>query len=97
MKTSYNYLKNYVDIDVTPGVLCEKMVMAGFEVEEIIDTSLTMQGVVTGRILEIKKHENSDHLLICKVDIGSEQLQIITGADNIFEGAVVPVAKDGSA
>ncbi len=42
MKTSYNYLKNYVDIDVTPEVLCEKMVMAGFEVEEIIDTSLTM-------------------------------------------------------
>lgn len=96
MKTSYNYLKNYVDIDVTPEVLCDKMVMAGFEVEEIIDTSLTMQGVVTGRILEIKKHENSDHLLICKVDIGSEQLQIITGADNIFEGAVVPVAMDGS-
>ena len=96
MKISYNFLKRYVNIDVTPQVLCDKMVMAGFEVEEIIDTSLTMQNVVVGKILEIKKHEDSDHLQICKIDVKNEVLQIVTGADNIFEGAIIPVALDNS-
>ena len=96
MKTSYNFLKRYVDIDVTPQVLCDKMVMAGFEVEEIIDTSLTMQNVVVGKITDIKKHEDSDHLQICQVNVGNETTQIVTGADNIFVGATVPVALDNS-
>ena len=97
MLTSFNSLKYYVDIDVTPKELCEKMVMAGFEVEEMIDTSKTMDNVVVAKILEVKPHENSDHLKICQLDIGGgNTTQIITGADNIFEGAVVPAALDNS-
>jgi len=96
MKTSYNFLKRYVDIDVTPQVLCDKMVMAGFEVEEIIDTSLSMQNVVVGKITDIKKHEDSDHLQICQVKVGNETVQIVTGASNVFVGATVPVALDDS-
>ena len=96
MKTSYNFLKRYVDIDVTPEVLCDKMVMAGFEVEEIIDTSLTMQNVVVGKITDIKKHEDSDHLQICQVNVGKETVQIVTGASNVFVGATVPAALDNS-
>ena len=93
MKTSYNFLKRYVDIDVTPQVLCDKMVMAGFEVEEIIDTSLSMNNVVVGKITDIKKHEDSDHLQICQVNVGNETVQIVTGASNVFVGATVPVAQ----
>ena len=96
MKTSYNFLKRYVDIDVTPEVLCDKMVMAGFEVEEIIDTSLTMQNVVVGKITDIKKHEDSDHLQICQVNVGKETVQIVTGASNVFVGATIPAALDNS-
>ena len=48
------------------------------------------------KILEIKKHEDSDHLQICKIDVKNEVLQIVTGADNIFEGAIIPVALDNS-
>ena len=96
MKTSYNFLKRYVDIDVTPQVLCDKMVMAGFEVEEIIDTSLSMNNVVVGKITDIKKHEDSDHLQICQVNVGNETVQIVTGASNVFVGATVPAALDNS-
>ncbi len=97
MKTSFNWLKQYVDIDISPKELCDKMVMAGFEVEEITDLSETMKNVVAGKIVDIKKHEDSDHLQICMLDIGKEEnLQIVTGADNIFVGATVPVALDNS-
>lgn len=96
MLVSYNLLKNYVDIDIPAPVLAEKMVMVGFEVEEMTDLSKTMQNVVVGKITKITPHENSDHLQICQVDIGDGTVQIVTGAQNVFEGATVPVAKDKS-
>ena len=97
MKISLNQLKTYVDIDVPVGELCDKMVMAGFEVESIESLADTMKNVVAAKILKITPHENSDHLQICQMDIGeSEPLQIVTGADNIFEGAIVPAALHNS-
>ncbi len=97
MLTSFNALKYYVDIDVSPEVLAEKMVMAGFEVEEMTDLASTMQNVVAAKIVDIKPHENSDHLQICQLDIGGGNItQIVTGADNVFVGAVVPAALDNS-
>ncbi len=93
MKISLEQLKYYVDIPVDVNTLCDKMVMAGFEVEEIINLADTMQNVVAAKILKITPHENSDHLQICQMDIGSgEPVQIVTGADNVFEGALVPTA-----
>lgn len=97
MNISLNWLKYYVDIDVPVDELCDKMVMAGFEVESIVDLSKTMEKVVTGRIEKIEKHPDADKLQICQVNVGTDQnIQIVTGADNIFEGAVVPVALHGS-
>ncbi|MBR6572910.1 MAG: phenylalanine--tRNA ligase subunit beta [Clostridia bacterium] len=97
MKISLNQLKTYVDIDVPVEELCDKMVMAGFEVESIDNLADTMKNVVAAKILKITPHENSDHLQICQMDIGeSEPLQIVTGADNIFEGAIVPAALHNS-
>lgn len=93
MKVSLNWLKRYIDIDVPVKELCDKMTLAGFEIEELIDVSETMKNVVCGKILKIEKHPDSDHLLICQIDIGAdESVQIVTGADNVFEGAYVPAA-----
>ena len=97
MNISLNWLKYYVDIDVPVQELCDKMVMAGFEVESIVDLSQTMKNVVAGKIVKIEKHPDADKLQICQIDVGTgENIQIVTGADNIFEGAVVPVALHGS-
>ncbi len=97
MKVSLEQLKSYVDITVDPITLCDRMVMAGFEVEEIINTAESMDNVVVGKILNITPHENSDHLVICQLDVGKEEaVQIVTGANNVFEGAYVPAALHNS-
>ena len=97
MKMSLSWLSYYVDIDVPVQELCDKMTMAGFEIEEIEDLSKTMEKVVAGKILKIEKHPNSDHLQICQIDVGeSEPVQIVTGAQNVFEGACVPAALHNS-
>lgn len=97
MKISLNQLKTYVDIDVSVTELCDRMVMAGFEVEECISLADTCKNVVAARILSLAPHENSDHLQICQMDIGTgEPVQIVTGADNVFVGALVPAALDNS-
>ncbi len=97
MKISLNQLKTYVDIDVSVTELCDRMVMAGFEVEECINLADTCKNVVAARILSLAPHENSDHLQICQMDIGTgEPVQIVTGADNVFVGALVPAALDNS-
>ena len=97
MKVSLEQLRTYVEINVPAEELCERMVMAGFEVEEAINTADTMENVVVGKILEITPHENSDHLVICQIDVGKgEPVQIVTGADNVFVGAYVPAALHNS-
>ena len=93
MKISLNHLKTYVDINVPVEELCDKMVMAGFEVESIEKQGENLVNVVAARILKITPHENSDHLQICQMDIGKDEpVQIVTGAQNISEGDLVPAA-----
>ena len=93
MLISLNWLKRYVDIDLPIAELCDRMVMSGFEVESITDLSQTMSRVVVGQIVKLEKHPDADKLQICQLDIGdAEPVQIVTGADNVFEGALVPVA-----
>ncbi len=93
MKVSLNWLKRYVDIPVSVAELCDKMTMSGFEVDGIEDLSETMNNVVAARILKLEKHPDADRLQVCTMDVGTgEPLRIITGADNVFEGALVPAA-----
>ena len=93
MKVSLNWLKRYVDIDVPAEVLCDKMTMSGFEVEEMQDLSKTMDRVVSGKVVKMEHHPDADKLWVCQVDVGeSEPVQIITGAQNVTEGAYVPCA-----
>lgn len=93
MKISLSWLKHYVDIDVPLDELCDKMIMSGFEVEDVEDLSATMSNVVVGRIVKLEKHPDADKLQICQIDVGAaEPVQIVTGATNVFEGALVPAA-----
>ena len=97
MKISLEHIKNYVDINVPVSELCDRMIMAGFEVESVESAGDKMNRVVAARILKIEPHENSDHLQICQMDVGADApVQIVTGAQNISEGDLVPAALDGS-
>ncbi|MBQ8267244.1 MAG: phenylalanine--tRNA ligase subunit beta [Clostridia bacterium] len=97
MKISLNHLKNYVDINVPVEELCDRMVMAGFEVESIEAEGENIKNVVAARIVKLEPHRDSDHLQICQMDIGADELvQIVTGAQNIKEGDLVPAALDNS-
>ena len=93
MKVSLSWLKRYVDITVPVEELCDKMVMAGFEVEEIIDLGENMKNVVVGKVLSLERHPDSDHMFICQIDCGKDEpVQIVTGAQNVNEGDLVPAA-----
>lgn len=97
MKAPLSWLKDYVDIDCTPEELKNKLFSCGFEVEEMTYVGSNIDKIVVCKIIEIEKHPNADKLSVCKVDAGKYGvLQIITAATNIFVGAVVPVALDGS-
>ena len=96
MKASKEWLQEYSDIDVDTIKLGDILTMAGQKVETIEQTGNNIKNVVVGKILEIEKHQDSDHLLVTKVDVGTEKLQIVTGAPNIKVGDIVPIAKDGA-
>lgn len=97
MLLPYSWLKDYVDVDVTPEELQAKLFSCGFEVEELTYLGKDVVNVVTGRITKTEKHPDADRLTICQVDCGAlGGRQIVTAATNVFEGAVVPVALDNS-
>ncbi len=96
MKASIEWLKEYADINITAKELADILTMTGSKVETIEEQGKDIQNVVVGKILEIKPHEDSDHLVVTKVNVGEEILQIVTGANNIKVGDIVPIAKNGA-
>ena len=97
MKVPMSWFSDYTDISsVTPKEYAHALTMTGSKVEGVENMGGGISNVVTGKILSIKPHENSDHLVICSVDVGDEVLQIVTGAPNVKEGQIVPVAKHNS-
>lgn len=91
------WMNDFVKIDdIKPTDFADAMTMSGSKVEEVIESGNEISNVVTGKILKIEKHPDADKLLICEVDTGSGIVQIITGADNIREGDIVPVALNGA-
>ncbi len=97
MKILLSWLKEYVDIDVTPNELVGKLFGSGFEVEESVYLGEGIEKVVAGEVTSIDKYEGT-HLWICHVDCGSygNDITILTGADNVFKGAKVPAALVGA-
>ena len=99
MNLSMRWLKEYVDLDEALPIreFCEKMTMSGSKVEGYEKECAGVENVIVGRVLSIEKHPDSDHLNICQVDVGKETpIQIVTGAQNVTSGALVPVAMDHS-
>ena len=97
MQVSIKWLKDYIDFTETPAQLADKLTMAGIPVENIIDPGEGLEKVVTGRIEKLEPHQNSDHLQICTMNVGlPENIIIVTGAQNVAEGQVVPVAMVGA-
>ena len=97
MKVSQNWLKKLVEINTSPEDLSEKLSIGGFEVESLENCSKNVNGVVLGKVLSVLKHEGSDKLSICQVDIGNlKNLQIICGAPNIKPNIYVYVATVGA-
>ena len=98
MKAPLSWLKDYVDIDVSAQELQQKLFSCGFEVEELVYVGAEIDRCVVGRIEKLERHPDADKLQICRINCGSygEDIQIVTGATNVFEGALVPVALDNS-
>ena len=98
MKLPLSWLKDYMNIDgIDNAEYMHKMTMSGSIVEGIENPADEFKNVVTGKILKIEKHPDADKLVVCQVDVGEEApIQIVTGAKNVFEGAIVPVAKHKS-
>lgn len=96
MKIPYRWLKEFVDVDYSPRELGDKLVGVGFEIEEYIDQKDSIRNVVCCKVLTEVKHPDSDHLNICTVTDGKQEYQIVTGAQNVKVGDIVPVALDGA-
>ena len=98
MKVPFSWLKDYVDIEVTAEELAGKLFSCGFEVEEIIYLGEKIDRVVVGEVKALTPHPDSDHMQICIVDCGEygEDLQIVTGAPNVYVGMKTPCALDNS-
>ena len=96
MNLSMKWLNEFVPVDVSPRAFSEAMTMSGSKVEGYEIEGEDIKKVVVGKILSIEKHPDADKLVVCQVDVGSETLQIVTGATNLKVGDIVPAALDGS-
>ena len=98
MILSRNWLNEFVDLkDITDKEFNDEMTLSGSKVETIERPDENLKNVVVGKILEMKRHENSDHMWVCQIDIGqAEPVQIVTGAWNIHVGDYVPAALHGA-
>jgi len=97
MNLSRKWLNEFVQIDAPDREFAEAMTLSGSKVEGTTDLGGEIKNVVVGKILSMERHPDSDHMWICQIDAGgAEPVQIVTGAWNIHEGDLVPVAKDNS-
>ena len=93
MNLSMNWLADFVNVkDINPHDFCEGMTYSGSKVEGFEILGEDIVNVVVARVVKMERHPDSDHLFICQVDIGDKVVQIVTGAQNVFEGAIVPAA-----
>ena len=93
MLVPIEWLRDYIDLDVTTEEFCDRMIMSGSNLETCEHFCEEMENVVVGKIEKIEKHPDADKLVICSLNVGKDEpVQIVTGAPNVFEGALVPVA-----
>ena len=96
MNTSLSWIKAYVpDLDVTAQEYTDAMTLSGTKVEGYTRADADLDKIVVGQIEKIEPHPDADKLIICQVNVGTETVQIVTGAPNVKEGDKVPVVLDG--
>ena len=96
MNTSLSWIKKYVpDLDVTAQEYTDAMTLSGTKVEGFEKLDADLDKIVIGQIEKIERHPDADKLIICQVNVGTETIQIVTGAPNVKEGDKVPVFLDG--
>lgn len=98
MRTSLKWIKDLVPgiDDLTPQEYLDAMTLSGSKGEYYVELNKNLENIVVGQILKIEKHPDADKLVVCQVNVGQEEpVQIVTGAPNVFEGAVVPVVLAG--
>ena len=92
MNTPLSWIKAYVDdLDCTDQEYMDAMTLSGTKVEGFERLDADLDKIVVGKIEKIEKHPDADKLVVCQVNVGKETVQIVTGAQNVFEGAIVPV------
>ena len=97
MNVTLNWLKTYIDFDLSPSELADRLTMLGIEVESIKQLGAELEGIVVGSVTAIRPHPNADKLVLCQVDVDeTEELQIVCGAPNVREGMLTPVATIGA-
>jgi len=97
MNLSMKWLSDYIKKDIPIAEFCSGMTMSGSKVECYETEGSEIKNVVVGKLLSVVPHENSDHLVVCQVDVGKDApLQIVTGAPNVSAGDIVPVALVGA-
>ena len=96
MKTPISWIKAYVpDLDCTTTEYVDAMTLSGSNVENAVVLDQNLDKIVVGQIEKIEKHPDADKLIICQVNVGTETIQIVTGASNVAEKDLVPVVLDG--
>ena len=96
MNASLSWIKAYVpDLECTYQEFRDAMTLSGTKVENFTAFDADLDKIVIGQIDKIEKHPDADKLIVCQVNVGDESVQIVTGADNVFEGAKIPVVLDG--
>ncbi|WP_067845855.1 phenylalanine--tRNA ligase subunit beta [Alicyclobacillus mali (ex Roth et al. 2021)] len=97
MRASYKWLAEYLDLaGLSPADLADRLTSAGLAVDAVDPLNRGVEGVVIGKVLDVRPHPQADRLKVCQVDVGGRQLEIVCGAPNVAPGLVVPVALPGA-
>src|SRR5919108_5184049 len=96
MRVSFEWLREFVPVEMTPQAVADRLTMAGLEVEELEDWGAPFERIVVGRIADIAVHPGTGRMLVCRVEVETETLTIVCGAHNIAVGDCVPVALVGA-
>ncbi len=96
MKFSEQWLRSWVNPDISTQEMCDQLTMAGLEVDSVAPAAGDFTEVVVARVESLEKHPDADKLNVCQVNDGSEIRQIVCGAANVRQGLVIPLAKIGA-
>ena len=97
MRVPLSWLREFVDVDLSPAALAERLTLLGMEVKSIVEWGADWRNVVVGELLSVDRHPRADRLSLTRVTLGSgEPLEIVCGATNIAAGQRVPVALPGA-